>query len=122
MRITRMKRQRTKDYTMPLRIDTSKCEKDLSPEHMEALAHIMYAVGVGQIRNEDEAKKLYRRYYMLRLSRNDIPSIISLFPYGMMRSAIGAHTNVSDVSDFQFNKQLIASLRETADHQLDKAV
>lgn len=104
---------------MPLRIDTSKCETQLSPEHMEALAHIMYAVGVGQIRNEDEALKLYRRYYMLRLSRNDIPHAISLFPLGMMIAAVGAHTNVSDVSDFQFNKSLIAEMTKTANSRVN---
>jgi hypothetical protein len=107
---------------MPLRIDTSKCEPHTERDEtfMEALANIMYAVGVGQIRDENECRKLYRRYYMLRLSSNDIPSAAALFPYAMMRKYIGAHTNVSDVSDFQFNKHLVSALRESADLRLDK--
>lgn len=107
---------------MPLRIDTTKCKPHTERDEsfMEALANIMYVVGVGQIRNEDEAKKLYRRYYMYRLAHNDIPSNLALFPYAMMRTYVGAHTNVSDVSDFQFNKTLIAAMRETADLRLEK--
>jgi hypothetical protein len=89
---------------------------------MEALANIMYAVGVGQIRNEDEAHKLYQRYVMLRVARNDIESTISLFPLSMIKRYIGAHTNVSDVSDFQFNKSLIAELSHTADLNLSRAI
>lgn len=107
---------------MPLRIDTSKCEPhtERDTSFMEALAHIMYAVGVGQIRNEEECRKLYRRYYMLRLARNDMGGgVVSLFPYAMMQKYIGAHTNVTDESDFKFNKQLVSALRESADRRLD---
>lgn len=106
---------------MPLRIDTTKCT-DPDPAYMETLANIMYAVGVGQIRNEDEATKIYQRYVMLRISRNDAQSTISLFPLSMIKRFIGAHTNVSDVTDFQFNKSLIMELNRTADANLSRAI
>lgn len=102
---------------MPLRIDTTKCQ-NVDPNFMRDLANIMYAVGVGQIRNEDEAKKLYRRYYMLRLARNETNDY-TLFPYAMMERYIGAHTNVSDVSDFQFGKSLILEMTKTANARLN---
>lgn len=105
---------------MPLRIDTSKCDPEkVDTDFMRTLAEIMYAVGVGQIRDEAEAKKLYRRYVKLRIVRDDMPqSQLQLFPYAMMHNYIGAHTNVSDVSDFQFGKQLLAALAESADVRL----
>lgn len=105
---------------MPLRIDTTKCDLDerTADTYTRTIADIMYSVGVGQIRNEDEAKKLYRRYYMSRLAANQIPHAMSLVPFHVMRRFIGAHTNVSDVSDFQFNKGLIHLLTSTADAKL----
>lgn len=106
---------------MPLRIDTSKC-KDIDTNYMRIVADTMYAVGVGQIRNEDEARKLYRRYYMLRLSRNDIPHAMALVPYSVFHSYIGAHTNVSDVSDFQFGKSLLLEMNRTAEASLARAI
>jgi hypothetical protein len=104
---------------MPLHIDTTKCE-DPDTNYTRTVADIMYAVGVGQIRNEDEAMKLYRRYYMLRLSRNDISGSWALVPYSVIYRFIGAHTNVSDVSDFQFNKSLILELNKTANSYLNR--
>lgn len=103
---------------MPLRIDTTKCENP-DPKYNEVIANAMYAVGVGQIRNEDEAMKLFRRLYTLRLARNELQSVMSILPYGMIERFIGAHTNVSDVSDFQFNKSLILELNKTANARLN---
>lgn len=101
---------------MPLRIDTSKCTNEPEPQFMRQIADVMYAVGVGQLRNEEEAQKLYRRLQMLMIARNERASTLQ---YSVIERYIGCHTNVSDVSDFQFNKSIILEITKTANHRLN---
>jgi hypothetical protein len=109
-----MKRQ--SGGTMPLRIDTTKCTGQ-DPAYNRTIADAMYWVGVGQLRNRDEARKFYHRYVVANLVRKtyDFP-----LTWAIVETFVGSHTNVSDMSDHKFKQACLLELDQTAKQIIDR--
>jgi len=101
---------------MSLDIRVDRCEKweTFTEKTNYAMASWMYVTGVGQIRDEQERIKFLRRAteFQIATGTDHKPLIDFLEP--LSRDYIGCHTNVSDVTDFQWGKKLLTELRDTS--------